>query len=145
MALNREAIYGAIYTRLAALTASGFITVSRRLMHVNDVGPSLQPALFMAQTAQSASYDTGRTTMWTLGVDIYVYAKTPPTSGSPGPTLNPLLDAIELAFKPDNANVNACTLGGLVQYVRLGAIETDEGTLGDQSIAIIPLEILAIA
>jgi hypothetical protein len=59
--------------------------------------------------------------------------------------LNPLLDAIAAALAPTGADLvaGAQTLGGLVKHCWIsGAIETDEGALGGQAVAIVPVEIL---
>jgi len=134
--MNREAIYSALFTKLQG--SANYVTTSRRLLHWNDVQASQQPALFMAQRTEVATTDRGIPTRWTMTVDVYVYART--DGGlAPGPIINPLLDAIENALAP-NAVENAQTLGGLVSWCRIeGAIETDEGTLGDQLVAIIPI------
>lgn len=134
--MNREAIYSALFAKLQA--SANYVTTSRRLLHWNDVQSSQQPALFVAQRNEVAVTDRGMPTRWTLNVDVYVYART--DGGlNPGPIINPLLDAIEAALAP-NAVENAQTLGGLVSWCRIeGAIETDEGTLGDQLVAIIPI------
>jgi hypothetical protein len=56
----------------------------------------------------------------------------------PAIALNQLVDAIELALSPGPA-FEEQTLGGLVSHCRIvGEIETDEGVLGDQAVAIIP-------
>lgn len=141
MALNRESIYGALWSRLQALTANGFVTVERRLRHVNDVPQEEQPYLAMAQTGEVPHYEVGRTTQWTLNVVLYVYVKDP-AGMEPGVLMNPLLDAITGVFAFDNTMGNSFTLGGLALWARMGPIETDEGTLGEQAIARIPVEIL---
>lgn len=141
MALVRETIFAALFSKLQ--TVPGLVTVSRRLLHVNDVPASAQPALFLAQTSQRADYATGRTVMWHLSAAVYLYVKDPP-GAVPGKTFNALLDGIANALAPDNAMTNACTLGGLAHWVRIGDIETDEGTLGEQAIARIPVEMFVV-
>lgn len=136
--IQREPIYAALFARLA--NAAPFATKSRRLRHWNDVSKDQQPAMFMAQRNELAQTQRGLDTEWLLNIDVYVYAR---TDGKldPGPIINPLIDAIESALAPNQAE-NAQTLGGLVHWCRIeGAIETDEGTLGDQSVAIIPITI----
>ena len=60
--------------------------------------------------------------------------------------LNPLLDAIEAALAPQAGGdlaANVVTLGGLAYQAWInGKIETDEGTLGGQSVAIVPIRIV---
>lgn len=137
--MNREPIYSALFAKLAG--SAGYVTTSRRLKHWNDVQPEQQPALYLAQKGEIALTVRGQPTKWTLTVDVYVYVRTTGEQ-SPGPLLNNLLDAIEAALAP-NAIENAQTLGGLCEWCRIeGAIETDEGTLGDQAVAIIPIHLL---
>jgi len=138
--INREPIYAALFNLLAA--TSGITTSSRILKHWDDVPSADQPALFMAQGNQSAKTERGKPTLWTLDAKVYIYVK---TDGDqvPSSVINPILDAIEAALS-GNAAENVQTLGGLVDYARIeGTIETDEGTLGTQAVAIIPISILA--
>lgn len=140
--INREAIYSVLFVLLQ--NCAPFKTASRRLVHWTDVDGTQQPALFLAQGAQISTQETRQPTKWLLKAEIYVYARTD-GGAAPGPLLNQLLDAIEAALAPSFPNVNPVqTLGGLVDKVWIdGAIETDEGTLGDQAVAIIPVSILA--
>lgn len=138
MALNREAIYGALWSRLEA--CDGFVTRERRLRHVNDVPREQQPYLCMTQGDQFPSYDVGRTTQWKLNAIIYLYSRAP-DGEAPGPIMNPLLDAVTGIFKFDNTMGNSFTLGGLVNWCRMVQVDTDEGTLGEQSIVRISVEI----
>lgn len=135
--INREPIYAALFAKLSA--SAGYATTSRRLKHWNDVPSGEQPALFMAQRNEvAATKGRGLPTEWTLSVDVYVYVRTD-GGQAPGPLLNQLLDAVEAALAPSQLE-NVQTLGGLVHWCRIeGAIETDEGTLGDQAVAIIPI------
>jgi hypothetical protein len=138
--IQREAIYAALFAKLQAIP--DLATCSRRLRHWADVTSAEQPAIFQAQRNEQAIQDTGKPTTWKLMVDVYLYVKAP-TTDAPAQYLNPLLDAICAALGPENPIANRCTLGGLVHYARIaGQIETDEGTLGDQAVAIVPIEIL---
>lgn len=135
--MNREAIYQALFDKLSAIP--GIKTKSRRLRHWTDVTQGEQPALFQTEGKQSGQNMTGLPTKWTLAVDVYLYVKTPAPQ-VPGTVMNPLLDAIEAALAPDNPIKNTNTLGGLVEWCRIeGTIETDEGTLGDQAVAVVPI------
>lgn len=137
--MNREPIYAAIFALVAS--TPGFVTTGRKLLHWNDVQPHQQPALFQAQKRETATQSTGRPTVWGGAVDLYVYANTA-GAVSPGTVLNPLLDAIDALFEHHPAR-GPQTLGGLVQWCRIeGTIETSEGTLGDQEVAIIPIRFL---
>jgi hypothetical protein len=138
--IQREPIYAALFAKLQAIP--GVVTCSRRLVHWADVTSAQQPAIFQAQRSEQVTQETGNPTVWKLAVDIYIYVKAP-TTDAPAQYLNPLLDAVSAALGPENPVTNRCTLGGLVHYARIaGQIETDEGTLGDQAVAIVPIEIL---
>ncbi|NHR05729.1 hypothetical protein HA052_11010 [Chromobacterium haemolyticum] len=142
--MNREHIYAALFERLKAIP--GLRTTSRRLKQWGDVDSSQQPALFLAQgreTATPGDPARGVPTKWLLHPEVYLYVRTTGNQ-APGTVMNPLLDAIEAVTKPDNPMQRVQTLGGLVERCWIeGDIETDEGTLGDQAVAIVPFRILA--
>lgn len=136
--MNREAIYVALYNLV--VKATGITTTSRRLKHWADVPPGDQPALFMVQKSETAQVVTKQPTKWLLEVDLYIYVNT--QNQAPGQALNPILDALTTVLTPANPD-NVQTLSSLVQYARIeGRIETDEGALGDQLVAIVPIHIL---
>lgn len=135
----RETIYKAMFDLLMG-TSTIFRTKSRRLQHWSDVAPTDQPAIFLTQGQQVASLTQKMPTVWTLDASIFLYAhtggdlQTPPMS-----ILNPIVDIVVANLLP---TINGeQTLGGLVERCRIdGAIETDEGILGDQAVVIIPVK-----
>lgn len=138
--MNREAIYSALFAKVGA--AAGFATASRRLRHWSDVGPAEQPALFQVQKSETARRDTGLPPKWTLALDLFVYVHAPDDATAATTVMNPLIDAIETALAPDPIT-NVQSLGGLVAHCWIaGKVETDEGVLGGQAVAIVPIEIL---
>ena len=140
----REPIYAALFALISA--ASGIVTASRRLRHWTSVEAAEQPALFLVQKKEAAHQAEGAPTTWRAELDVYVYCQAPDDTTSPAIVLNPLLDAIEAALTPQGADslIGVQTLGGLVKHCWIsGAIETDEGALGGQAVAIVPIEILA--
>lgn len=141
--MNREAIYSALFALVSS--AAGWTTKSRVLLHWSDVTAIQQPALFMAQAGEQATTETGQPTQYLMSVQLYVYAHSQTQDGDvPATIMNGLIDSIVAAIKPSRA-AQVQTLGGLVHYARIeGAIETDEGTLGEQTVAIIPIAILAV-
>jgi hypothetical protein len=144
--MNREAIYGALYALVAG--AASFVTTSRRLRHWTDVPAAEQPALFQVQKGEVAKTRRGQPTEWTLSVDLYVYGQAPDEATSSASVLNPLIDAVAAALAPSGSDlaVNAQTLGGLVSHCWIaGKIETDEGALGGQAVAIVPIEMIVAA
>lgn len=139
--MNREAIYAALFAKLQSVP--GVVTSSRILKHWADVPRQEQPALFMAQGNQICMRTTGLPSKWLLMADIYVYASRS-TDQVPGTILNQIIDSVEDSIEPALEGVTVQTLAGVVEYCRIvGSIDTDEGTLGDQSVAIIHVEMLA--
>jgi hypothetical protein len=101
----------------------------------------------MAQKTETAAVKAlGAPTVWTLAVDLYVYAHSSDPYLPPAMLLNPLLDAVEAALAPAAATgVQDLGLPAQVQHAYIsGRIETDEGVLGDQAVAIVPVEILCV-
>lgn len=140
--MNRQSIYNAVFARLQ--TMSGFNTISRRLKHWSDVSRAEQPAAFLSFKSEVGTGETGVPNKWLTEFDVYIYANTPEPD-SPSDKLGELLDEVEKAINDTtNPITNVNTLGGLVEYCRIdGVIETDEGTLGDQAVAIVPIKILS--
>lgn len=139
--MNREEIYGALFDLVSA--APGLVTVSRKLKHWSDVPQSERPALFQVQKSETPKQQTGRPATWLLQVDLYLYVSTAGVN-SPGEVLNPILDHLTRTLDNRAAGVPQ-TLGELVQWARIeGAIETSEGVLGDDEIAIVPVQLLTL-
>jgi hypothetical protein len=137
--MNREPIYAALWGKLQDLP--GIVTSSRRLKHWSDVSKDEQPAIFQAQAGELAVQRRGLPTKWTLSVTVYVYVNAgADPDESPAPALNDLLDALEAALAPDPGGFQ--TLDGLVVNCWIsGKIETLEGILGGQEVALVPIEI----
>jgi hypothetical protein len=143
--IAREPIYAALFERVAR--AADFAAVSRRLRHWSDVAPAEQPALFLAQRSETATVKTlGAPIVWTLAADFYLYVRASDPYAAPAALLNPLIDAIEAALAPAAATgIQDLGLPAMVQHAYIaGRVETDEGVLGDQAVAIIPVEILCL-
>ena len=141
----RESIYGALWALGAG--AARFASASRRLRHWTDVAPTEQPALFMSEKGGHATVKAlGAPIVWALYVDFFIYVQSSDPYLAPAVLLNPLLDAIEAALAPSPATrVQNLGLPAMVQHAYIaGKVETDEGVLGDQAIAIVPVEILCV-
>jgi hypothetical protein len=131
----RESIYAALWALGAG--AASFASANRRLRHWADVAPAEQPALFMSEKGGHAvTKALGAPIAWTLYADFYVYVHSSDPYLAPAMLLNPLLDELEAALAPSPAT-------GQHAYIS-GKVETDEGVLGDQAIAIVPVEILCV-
>ncbi len=136
----RERLYASLFATLVG--ATGVTTCGRRLQHWSEVTPSAMPALFLVQKSETPRYRLGLPPRWTLLADVYVYACQSDPSQPPAPLLNGLLDAIEAALAPDPVH-HVQTLGGLCSHCTIaGTVATDEGTLGDVAVAIVPIEII---
>jgi hypothetical protein len=88
----------------------------------------------------------GAPIVWTLYAEFYVYAHSSDPYLAPGTILNPLLDALEAALAPaPTTGIQHLGLPEMVQHAYIaGKVETDEGILGDQAVAIVPVEVLCI-
>jgi hypothetical protein len=141
--IEREPIYAALFA--LAQGAAGFVIADRRLRHWSGVGPAEQPALFMSQKTETATVKTlGAPTVWSLAADLYLYVHSSDPYAAPTTILNPLIDAVEAALAPPPATgIQDLGLPNTVSHAYIaGKVETDEGVLGDQAVAIIPVEIL---
>ena len=148
--LTREGIATALFSLVQALPGLA-IPASRRLMHWSEVPAENQPAAFMADGDQDPKQDdNGLPTVWTFHFKIYLYAWSADLTIAPSSLLNPLLDALEAALKPAVSGPpgwpgTVQVLGDTTNRIRhariSGRVETDEGVLGPQGIAVVPIEI----
>ena len=122
------------------------LDLSEPLRLWTDVGPAEQPALFMAEKGgRAVTKALGSPIAWTLYADFYIYVHSSDPL-APAMLLNPLIDALEAALAPSPVTgIQNLGLPAMVQHAYIaGKIETDEGVLGDQAIAIVPVEILCV-
>jgi len=146
--INRELIYSTLWQ--VASNSAGYVTKSRRLLHYADLTSAQQPAICMSEKEQDSETKQNAfnaPVVWTLRADFFIYVN----SGSdpraaPAILLNPLIDALEGALAPDPVSgIQDLGLPEMVQWVRIhGKIETAEGVLGAQELAIVPVEIRCI-
>lgn len=152
--MNRETIYSTFFKVIT--DAVNFKTQSRKLKHWADVAnESQQPALFMAQAGEVAERIKGLPTKWILNVKLYLYCLAPNDEDPVTTVMNPLLDIIcglietkvdpfdedlRVALRP--GETNNLGIAGVSHVWIEGNIETDEGVLGRQGVAIIPVNIL---
>lgn len=140
--MTRETVYAALFAK--ASTAAGLQTASRRIKLWSDVPAAKQPALFQVEKHQIVNQQRGRPAKYFLHAELYLYVN---AGNNPDAVssilLNNMLDAIEATLAPDDPMRTVCTLGGTVSHCWIsGTIETDEGALGAQAVAIIPIEIM---
>jgi hypothetical protein len=142
--VNREVIYTALFNLLQGI--DGIETFSRILAHWDDVSASQQPALYMTVVSQRAEQVTGLPTKYVLDAKIWLYTHRDSAGEIPSVAINRILDALDAALKPLPGPSFKQTLGGLVEHCWIdGEIGTDEGTLGAQSVAIVPVRMLVVA
>lgn len=144
MATTREAIETALFNLVSA--SGAYTTKSRRIQSFADVAPNSMPAIFQVKkNEQYIDAGTGVPTKKIMLLDLYIYAWEPLNSAIPATQMNSLLDALDTALKPLPSMLSGTqqTLGGLVYDCQIdGTIETDEGTLGQKSVAIVPIKII---
>lgn len=141
--MTRETIYKALFDLLK--TATSFKHHGRKLPGSDQVPLDMQPAVYIAQLREEAIQKRGLPTVWKLQCVLVLYVSTAGSENtSCAEILNPLLDEIEALFPPAQNEGDAVqTLGGLVSHAWIsGEIETYEGTLGEEEIARVPIEIL---
>lgn len=147
--LTREGITVALFNLLAALP--GLNTTSRRLAHWSDVPPEEQPALFLSAGNQAQEQDPdGLPCRWRMAFSVHLYNYSTDPTVAPSTGINVLLDALEAALAPIHAGApgwpgSVQVLGDTTGRIRhawiSGPVETDEGVLGPQAVAIIPIEV----
>lgn len=131
-----------IHTALVNLLSSidGVVTFSDRVKHWGDVSPSEQPAVFLSKGDELS--DARVVAKNELLYRLWVYVNEQDSTKGPATKLSQILDAIHGVIKPAPGQ-SRLTLQGLVSSVEIsGQTETDEGTLGNQAVAVVPLRIL---
>jgi hypothetical protein len=140
--VNREAILTSLFALVSG--AAPFVTASRRMRLWSDVPSSDKPAIFMTEHGENylrASEAVPEAV--TIDVDLYIYIDAgKDQSIVPSSILNPLIDAVDTALKP-NILTGLQTLGGLVSHCWIeGKILKDPGDLDGDGVAVIPIKIL---
>ena len=140
--MDSEAIFVAFKAKIDQMIGPSVKSVSRKLLHWNDVPAEDQPAVFIAQGNRNPFVKSWNLPYgWDLSAKIYIYVSVQ-EGENPSSVLNPILDLLNGALTPE-PNVNKVTLGGLCQACFIsGEIETFEGTLGSQEVAIVPVSII---
>lgn len=142
--MNREKIYAGLFKLLEGMDS--ITTASRILAHWDDVSPNMQPALYMTVVSQSAEQITGFPTKYTLDAKVWIYTHRDTADEIPSTAINRILDELDGVLMPPAGPSFKQTLGGLVEHCWInGEIVTDEGTLGNQAVAIVPIRLLVVA
>lgn len=156
-AVPRERIFVALFDRLKALP--GFVSSSRIYLGWDAVEAALQPRLVMVKGDEiQIGTRKGMPPAWRIEVKAIVLVRT--TEGDPelppSTQINELISAIETAlvrtliegpaidapFQSNPSGTWGTSLGGLCVACQIeGDIITDEGALGHQGVAVIPIAI----
>lgn len=141
--MDFEAKYAAFFDLLENAVGAQVKTASRRLKHWSDVPPKEQPCIFVTETGIDAIGRVGLPQKYVLGCSIYIYVYESSPKAIPATKLNNILKVITetIALRP--SDISGCvTLGGLVTDCKIsGKIETDEGLLDSQAVAIVPIQL----
>ena len=135
---TRVDIHNALVTLLGNI--EGVVTFSDRVKHWDDVSPSEQPAVFLSKGDELS--DAGVAARNELLYRLWVYVNEQDGLKGPAIKMSQVLDAIHDVIRPEPGQSKR-TLQGLISCVEIsGQTETDEGTLGNQAVAVVPLKIL---
>lgn len=146
MSINREAIHTGIYALLQVMLEAGTITtLTRKLRHPNDVQPEEMPYVCMVAKSQQRTQQQQHTpAKYLLPIELYVYVARKGSDEEAATILNQTLDAIDRALeRPHNHPMQNLDIPGVIRAAVEGEITTDEGTLGDIAVAVVPIEVLA--
>jgi len=133
-----EPIQAAIFALLQQIP--GVVTSSRILAHWSDVPPEMQPALYLTHVSYTPTYQgRGIPPKWDGLCNVTVYTQRDSETGS-CPALLPIVEAVVNTFAPSGP-ANTCTIGDALDVRIESPIVTDEGLLGNQAVAIIPVTI----
>lgn len=124
----------------AASVTQGFQTTGRRVIHWSKV--AAQPAIFVRHIKERyPTRPTGMLAKVEINTEIWIYCRVPDDANADS-SMNPLLDAVELALKP-NPVTSVQTLGGAVIHCWIeGDLDIDPGDLDNQAKAVIPIKML---
>jgi hypothetical protein len=140
--MNREDVYGGLFSLLNGLVGGVLVTATRKLRHIDDVDPSLMPACYQNQLDEEPFRDTfegARATRVTL--HWWIYVAQDPLEGDPStPILNPVVDAV-LATLPGPGQ--ALQINNVTINIERGKIQFFEGLLETKAIAKIELFVIA--
>jgi len=142
---DRETVYAALKTLLDGLGNGGpFVTVSRRIVQIEDFSKDNAPAIFQTQLTEPNTALKGIPTVRKFDVALTIFSYTGNEIDKIISTpLNALVTAVENILGPDaatafqqlNVPVSSVQIQGPIQYF--------EGVLGTWGVAVIPVEIIA--
>lgn len=146
-----EALASAVqFTMPGAATAAPFVTVSRRLLSIDQVPVEHRPALFQVEKTENVRQKTRMPTMrrWSAWWIVYTPggANQDPSNPIGAQTNSVILDAIESVIPvgdPEHGPEIVQTLGGLVHSCFIdGTITKESGDLDSWGLIVVPLTII---
>lgn len=140
---SRETIMSSLFSKFEAAMPVTWVTVTRRLKLWDDVAPTLQPYLCLAEHDEEyMKRAIGQPPILVLPITFVMYLHTVDSVTPLSPTINGIMDALDTFFAPDNFN-GRFTLGGLVEHCWIeGKVFKDPGDLDDQGMITVPVRIL---
>lgn len=140
-----EAKYAALFERLQRAVGPSVFCTRRALTFDGLAGR--QPALELRVTGMSPEHeDIGLPVIWTLGADVWLYAKNMLKDGSSDAELVGYAAAVvqSLQLQVGESGEQFTTLGGQVLRAWVsGTIEFMQGQGSDQAAALVPVEMVA--
>lgn len=140
---TREAIDVAVFAKITAMKTAGDIKTASRVWKAwADVPANEQPAIFLVKMPENKIQDKGSPPLNFRRYDLVVYTNTGQDIRIIRATqINTVLDKLDVAFAPD-AVTGFQDLGGVVSHAWIvGETTIVEGTLGEQAVMVVPLEV----
>lgn len=152
MRSSRETIYQGFFNALKTNTALASLvtTFTRRSVGFSDIPPEQQPFLYVEQVGENqVNASHGMPYNWQLDVTIGLFVYSADLDVPPSGTMNPIVDAIEMAI-PGGGNfrfasdTNTLGIPGVADVRLTGEGKASMGQLGNQAFAFVPARIFAI-
>lgn len=145
MTATREAVFQAIFARLQ--NVAGIKSTSRRFTLPGNLVERnvVLPTLMLWEQPEKKQHSGRGLPIHTWYAWIVVYFKNTNFQVAGATIINPILESIEVALKPDNPISNELTLNKLVHYCRIdGEVFKETGDTNPEGLGgiVVPLEIL---
>lgn len=153
MAIDHEAPFAALASRIQTYCRE-FISrpVSRRLLSWDQIGQAEKTAIAVVAISHSPGVGGPESAIWTLTAAVVIYSRADADPGSSAePSLNRVIGSIESALErqsdetvigPGQQIQRWTTLGGTVVWARPGPVEMEAGSVGNEGLAIMTVEML---
>lgn len=149
--MRRLQIYCAFENQVSGLLKSPYnLEIPTIRMGMENAENAIQPAIFIMPNRERSTNIRGLPNKWTLLLEVYVYVKRG-VDDSGVANLLALIDAIDTVTSPEVNNrgpgsyANDLGLPNIVSSCAIaGEIQIFGGYLTDQSIALIPFEIVTV-